>query len=105
MVIKRLETADEIREKAYVHYQSWGESYIDIVDQAFLDNRTLEMQVQRSQKAFDNGITTFIAKEDSHVIGFVDYGPYLEDGLKNAGEEQTLNLGKPVTAIRMIAKI
>ena len=108
-------------------------------------------------------ITDFIAKEDSHVIGFVDYGPYLEDGLNNAGEvyaiyilkqyygkgigyslmqaaleslkeyqqvvvwvlekneraihfymrcgftddgeEQALNLGKPVTAIRMIAKI
>ncbi len=42
VVIKKMETDDEIRGKAYVHWKSWQEAYSGIVDQRYLDSLTLE---------------------------------------------------------------
>ena len=35
MIIKLLETKDEIKGKAAVHYQAWKEAYVDLVNQDF----------------------------------------------------------------------
>ena len=32
MIIKRLETKDEIKGKAAVHYQAWKEAYVGLVN-------------------------------------------------------------------------
>ena len=74
MIIKRLETKDEIKGKAAVHYQAWKEAYVGLVNQDFLDRRTMEMSLQSAQWAFDNGIATSIAKDGERVVGFVDFG-------------------------------
>ena len=42
IVIKKMESDDEIRGKAYVHWKSWQEAYSGIVDQRYLDSLTLE---------------------------------------------------------------
>ena len=42
ITIKKLETDSEIKGKAFVHFQSWREAYSGIVEQAFLDNRTID---------------------------------------------------------------
>ena len=76
MIIKRLETKDEIKGKAAVHYQAWKEAYVGLVNQDFLDRRTMEMSLQSAQWAFDNGIATSIAKDGERVVGFVDFGGY-----------------------------
>ena len=86
MIIKRLETKDEIKGKAAVHYQAWKEAYVGLVNQDFLDRRTMEMSLQSAQWAFDNGIATSIAKDGERVVGFVDFGHYRLDGLHDAGE-------------------
>ncbi len=86
MIIKRLETKDEIKGKAAVHYQAWKEAYVGLVNQDFLDRRTKEMSLQSAQRAFDNGITTLIAKDRECVVGFADFGRYWLDDLRDAGE-------------------
>ena len=86
MIIKRLETKDEIKGKAAVHYQAWKEAYVGLVNQDFLDRRTMEMSLQSAQRAFDNGITTLIAKDRECVVGFADFGRYWLDDLQDAGE-------------------
>ena len=42
IIIKRMETDEEIKGKAFVHFQSWQEAYSGIVKQAYLDERTIE---------------------------------------------------------------
>lgn len=86
MVIKRLETIDEINGKAFVHCQAWKEAYAGLIDQTFLDGRTVEMSRQRAKKAFNNGVSTFVAKDNDRVVGFADYGHYRWDDLPDSGE-------------------
>ncbi|WP_022778856.1 hypothetical protein [Butyrivibrio sp. AE3009] len=40
--IKKMETDDEFKGKAYVHWKGWQEAYTGIVDQGYLDGLTLE---------------------------------------------------------------
>ena len=86
IVIKHLETEDEIKGKAFVHWKAWQETYTGLADQSFLDGRTLEMSEQRAFKAFENGYKTLVAKDEKKVIGFADYGCYRGDDLSEAGE-------------------
>lgn len=86
MSIKLLETKDEIQGKAAVHCQAWKEAYVGLVNQDFLDRRTMEMSLQSAQWAFDNGITTLIARDRERVVGFADFGRYRLDDLRDAGE-------------------
>jgi len=86
MSIKLLETKDEIKGKAAVHCQAWKEAYVGLVNQDFLDRRTMEMSLQSAQRAFDNGITTLIARDRERVVGFADFGRYRLDDLRDAGE-------------------
>ena len=86
MIIKPLETEDEIFGKAYVHCQAWKEAYAGLIDQDFLDSRTVEMSEQRARKAFETGVLTLVAKDGDRVVGFVDYGPYRGEYLKDTGE-------------------
>ena len=84
--IKHMETEDEIKGKAYVHWKAWQEAYAGLIDQDFLDGRTPETAEERALKAFRNGYKTLIAKDGNRVIGFADYGPYRGDDLTDAGE-------------------
>ena len=86
MIIKQLETKYGIKGKTAVHRQAWKEAYVGLVNQDFLDRRTMEMSLQSAQWAFDNGIATSIAKDGERVVGFVDFGHYRLDGLHDAGE-------------------
>ncbi len=94
MVIKRLETDDEIKGKACVHYQAWKEAYAGLIDQSFLDSRTVEMSQERAFRAYRSGISTLIAKDGDQVIGFADYGKYRWEDLQNAGEVYAIYLLK-----------
>ena len=79
--IKPMETEDEIRGKAYVHWKSWQESYRGIVDQGYLDRMTL---AQTEEKAFRWRDNILVAKDGERVVGFVGYGP--ASGEEDAGE-------------------
>lgn len=76
IVIKRMETEDEIRGKAYVHWKAWHEAYPGLVSSDYLDRLTLEKCGEMARRWTD-GI--LVAKEQGRVIGFAGYG--------NRGEE------------------
>lgn len=83
IVIKKMESEDEINGKGYVHYQSWHEAYPGLVDPGYLARHTLEKCVAIAHKWPDN---ILVAKDGEKVIGFVGYGPYRDDTLPACGE-------------------
>lgn len=77
-LIKPMETEDEARGKAYVHWKSWQESYAGIVDSGYLSRLTLD---KCEAMAFRYPENTWIAKVGECVIGFTAAGRYRgEDG-------------------------
>ena len=76
VTIKRMETEDEIRGKAFVHWRSWHEVYPGLVSRDYLDNFTLE-RAEKMAFSWTDGI--LVAKDGERVIGFVGFG--------NRGEE------------------
>ncbi|MBQ8954363.1 MAG: GNAT family N-acetyltransferase [Clostridia bacterium] len=83
IVIKTMETDDEIRGKAYVHWKAWQEAYRGIVDQQYLDGMTLEKCESIAYRWLDNILVT---KDGDSVVGFAGYGKARDDDLENAGE-------------------
>ena len=76
--IKPMETEDEARGKAYVHWKSWQESYSGIVDPGYLSRLTQE---KCEDMAFRYPENTWIAMDGERVIGFAAAGKYRsEDG-------------------------
>ena len=71
IILKKMETDEEIKGKAYVHWKSWHEAYVGIVSQEYLDKLTLE---KCEKMAFSWPDNTIVAKENGNVIGFVCYG-------------------------------
>ena len=86
ITIKPLETEEEARGQAYVHYHAWQQTYTGLVDQVFLDHMSLEQSERYALRALQNGYTTLIAKEGERVVGFASYGPYRGSDLRDAGE-------------------
>ena len=78
-----MESDDEIKEKAYVHWKSWQEAYRGIIDQTYLDSLTLDKCEQIAYRWTDN---ILIAKDGDTVVGFVGCGKYRNDELENTGE-------------------
>ena len=74
--IKKMETEEEIRGKAYVHWRAWHEAYPEWVSREYLDKLTLE----RCEKmAFNWPDNTLIAKDGDCVVGFVSWGEREEE--------------------------
>jgi ribosomal protein S18 acetylase RimI-like enzyme len=69
--IKKMETEEETRGKAYVHWCAWHEAYPGLVSQEYLNKLTLE---KCEKIAFDWPDHLMIAKDAGRVIGFVGYG-------------------------------
>lgn len=82
-IIKQMQTEDEIDGKGYVHYKSWQETYVGLVDGEYLKSITEEKCKTIARKWVDN---ILIAKDGDKVIGFVAYGKYRDDSLSGFGE-------------------
>lgn len=80
--IKMMETDDEIRGKAYVHWKAWHEAYPGIVGGAYLDGMTL---AKCEKTAFDWPDNIIVAKDGGRVVGFSAYGMYADTSAE-AGE-------------------
>ena len=81
--IKKMESDEEIKGKAYVHWKSWQDAYKGIVDQSYLDSMTLAKCEEIAFKWPDNLI---VAKDGNQVVGFVGYGKYHDEELTETGE-------------------
>lgn len=81
--IKSMETEKEIVGKAYVHYQSWQETYAGLIDAEYLAGITLEKCEKIARKWPDN---LLVAKDGDRVVGFVGYGGYRDGTMPDCGE-------------------
>ena len=64
IIIKKMETDEEIKAKAYVHWKSWLEAYTGIVNQEYLDKLSLEKCEEIAYSWPDNII---VAKDGNQV--------------------------------------
>ena len=71
IIIRKMETDDEIRGKAHVHWSCWHEAYAGVVSAAYLEKLTLE---KCEQMAFQWRENILIAKDGERVVGFAGYG-------------------------------
>lgn len=83
VIIKRMESEDEINGKGYVHYKSWHETYAGLIDADYLERHTLEKCIATAHKWSDN---ILVAKDGEKVVGFVGYGAYRDDTIPACGE-------------------
>ena len=79
--IKSMETDEEIKGKAFVHWSAWHEAYPALVSRDYLDRLTLQKCEQIACTWRDN---ILIAKDGERVVGFAGYGTRREE--PNAGE-------------------
>ena len=71
LTIKKMETAEEIKGKAFVHWRAWHEAYPDLVSRDYLEKLTLERCEKMAFSWTDN---ILVAMEGERVIGFVGFG-------------------------------
>ena len=73
ITIKPMETDEEIKGKAFVHWKCWQETYPGLVSREYLEKLTLEKVEEMAFQWLDN---ILVAKEEDRVIGFVGYGQH-----------------------------
>lgn len=83
VIIKPMESDDEIRGKAYVHWKSWQDAYSGLIGRDYLDALTLEKCTEMAFRWPDH---LLVAKENGTVVGFVGYGACGDDALPETGE-------------------
>ncbi len=71
IVIKPMETEEEIRGKALVHWRCWQEVYRGLVSAGYLERFTREKSEEIAHRFLDNHL---IAKDGDRVVGFLSYG-------------------------------
>ena len=82
IIIKSMETPEEIEGKSLVHWQTWREAYDDLLPAEFQETMTLERCRLFSQKYPEN---TVIAMDGMKVVGFISYGNFRDETIQ-AGE-------------------
>ena len=82
IVIKRMETDDEIKGKAFVHWRAWHDAYAGLIDADYLGRLTLEKCTETAYRWRDN---ILIATDGGRVVGFAGYGDQSRDDA-DAGE-------------------
>lgn len=88
ILIKPMESDDEIKGKAYVHWKAWLEAYTGLMDAAYLEREhTLEKCTDIAFRWRDN---LLVAKDGQRVVGFVGYGPASDGTSPEAGEVYAL---------------
>lgn len=82
IIIKTMETPEEIEGKSLVHWQTWREAYDDLLPVEFQETMTLDRCRFFSQKYPEN---TLIAMDGKKVVGFISYGNFRDETIQ-AGE-------------------
>jgi ribosomal protein S18 acetylase RimI-like enzyme len=77
--------------KGYVHYHSWNEAYTGLINQEYLDSRSLERCIEQAKEYPQN---TYVAIVDDKIVGFSCYLEYRGDDLEDSGEINAIYLLK-----------
>ena len=83
LIIKPMETQEEIDGKAFVHYKSWHETYEGLVDETYMDSVTPEKCTRIARQWPEHII---VAKDGERVVGFMGCGAYRDETLPGHGE-------------------
>ncbi|HEL1640323.1 TPA: GNAT family N-acetyltransferase [Streptococcus suis] len=84
MQIRPMQTEEEIKGKAYVHWKSWQEAYADLLPQDFLQKIYTLERCQDWASRYPQNI--LVALGDEQVVGFACYGASSQEDLQEAGE-------------------
>lgn len=79
----RLQTKEDAQGKGYVHYQSWIETYQELIPEYYLMRHSLE---RTTQLAYEHPENTWIALVEDKVVGFSCFVPSRDEDLIDAGE-------------------
>ena len=79
IIIKTMETPEEIEGKSLVHWQTWREAYDDLLPEEFQETMTLDRCRFLSQKYPEN---TLIAMDGKKVVGFISYGNFRDEAIQ-----------------------
>ena len=82
IIIKTMETPEEVEGKSLVHWKTWREAYDDLLPAEFQETMTLEKCRFFSQKYPEN---ILIAMDGKQVVGFISYGNFRDEAIQ-AGE-------------------
>ena len=82
IIIKIMETPEEIEGKSLVHWQTWREAYDNLLPAEYQETMTLDRCRFFSQKYPEN---TLIAMDGKKVVGFISYGNFCDEAIQ-AGE-------------------
>ena len=82
IIIKKMDTEEEIKGKAFVHWKAWHEAYPGLIRKEYLDRLTIEKCEEIAFKWRDG---LLVAKDGERVVGFVGYG-HREDDPQMVGE-------------------
>ncbi len=90
-VVIRKATIDDAEGKGYVHYHSWNETYRGLINQDYLDSRSLDKCVESAIKYPEN---TFVALVDNKIVGFSCYIEARDEDIDDAGEVMAIYILK-----------
>ena len=82
VIIKLMETPEEIEGKSLVHWQTWREAYDDLLPAEFQETMDIRKMSILQSKYPDN---TLIAMDGKQVVGFISYGNFRDKAIQ-AGE-------------------
>ena len=100
IIIKPMETDEEINGKAYVHWKCWQVTYPGLVSQEYLDKLTLTKCEEMAFRWRDN---ILVAKDGDRVVGFVGYGGHAPEE-PDMGEVYALYVKGNGRAVRFYEK-
>ena len=79
IIIKTIETPEDIEGNSLVHWQTWREAYDDLLPEEFQETMTLDRCRFLSQKYPEN---TLIAMDGKKVVGFISYGNFRDEAIQ-----------------------
>ena len=83
IVIKSMETGEEIAGKGRVHYRAWQEAYAGLIDCDYLAGMSEEKCIKQAYQWREN---VLVAKDGDGVIGFVGAGRSFDADYGECGE-------------------
>ncbi|PAT01799.1 hypothetical protein CI105_04740 [Candidatus Izimaplasma bacterium ZiA1] len=101
-IIIRKATSLDAEGKGYVHYHSWNQTYTGLIDQDYLDSRSLEGCIETAKKFPNN---TFVAVDNKKIVGFASYIKARDEDINNAGEVIAIYLLKEYKGLGLGKKL
>lgn len=88
IIVREMQAADYER-KGYIHYQSWNETYTGLIDQRYLDSRSLEKCIAVAKQYPDH---TLVLELDHTIIGFASFSFCEDEDSEHCGEINAIYL-------------